>query len=455
MLIKTFRLRLTILYAAAVVMMFSFFALAIYGEYKKEIQEAVDGDLLEAAKTAVQKGPASKTTARDEEIIRRYGDEYFQIISRNGDVVIASMKGDSSRPPNRALMIEAFKGVPKYETAVLKGENYRTLYYPVSEDTIVRVGVSLEDTDREIDRLQRLFIIFLPFIVVFSLLASWFLAGKSLDPVIKIKSLAKKVRQGKMKERIDIGLKGKEIDDLVTIFNEMLESIANSVEAQKRFTSDVSHEVRSPLSSLRSSIEVTLRRRREPGEYEDILRNNLADVIRLSKITDNLLFLARADHNIMQIRRQWFHVERFIQSVVERLNHQVLSAGISIVEDYQKDLEFYGDADLLEQAFSNLINNAIKFTPPGGKVEARAHEEDGAVVVTISDSGIGIPEEDIPHIFERFYRVNKERSRKSGGTGLGLAITQWIINAHKGTIAVRSKVGSGSEFIVMLPKSAD
>ena len=455
MIIKTFRLRLTIMYTVAVVLMFSVFAFAIYREYRKELLEMVDDGLLISAKAVVQKGLNPKMIGGNEEIIKRLGNEYYQVVNHNGEIIITSLNGNRLWPLNRELMIAAFKGNPKFETVTYKGENFRTLYYPGSEDNILRVGGSLGDTDRKIGGLQKLSVIFFPFVVALSSIVSWLLAGRSLDPVIKIRSLAQKFRQGKLKERINIGLKGREIDELVTIFNEMLDNIQNSIEAQKRFTSDVSHEIRSPLSSLRSSIEVTLRKKRAPGEYEDILRTNLADIIRLSRITDNLLFLTKADNNILQIRRQWFDVERVMESAIEHLRHQAFSAGISMTEDYQANLELNGDVDLLEQAFSNLVENAIKYTAAGGKVEITAKEEDGSVTVIISDSGIGIPEEEIPHIFERFYRVNKERSRKSGGTGLGLAITQWIVNAHKGKILVSSKVGAGSEFRVILPKSTD
>ena len=141
-----------------------------------------------------------------------------------------------------------------------------------------------------------------------------------------------------------------------------------------------------------------------------------------------------------------------MSAIVERLWHKAVSAGVSLVEDYHVDLEVYGDAFLLDQAFSNLVENAIKYTPKGGKVTVTTEEKEGTVLVIVSDTGIGIPEEEIPHLFERFYRVDKERSRRAGGTGLGLSITEWIIKAHKGTISVKSSTGSGSDFIVALPK---
>jgi signal transduction histidine kinase len=249
--------------------------------------------------------------------------------------------------------------------------------------------------------------------------------------------------------------KGKEIQDLVVIFNEMRDGIQHSVEAQKRFTSAVSHEVRSPLTSLRGNIEVALRKKRTPEEYEDLLNTNLADIIRLSRITDNLLFFTKADNNILELRKQWFQVSHLLQNIVERLKYRASAAGITIFESYQDGIEMLGDHDLLEQAFSNIVENAINYTPSGGKISVASKKAGDKIFISISDTGIGIPEDEIPHLFERFYRVNKERSRKSGGTGLGLSITEWVLNAHDGKIEVKSTVGRGSEFMTLFPVAKD
>jgi len=235
----------------------------------------------------------------------------------------------------------------------------------------------------------------------------------------------------------------------------MIDNIQQSIESQKRFTSDVSHEIRSPLTSLRGNIEVVLRKKRTPEEYEDVLRNNLSDVIRLSRIIDNLLFLSRTNNKILDLRRQWFDIKHLLETVVEGFRYKAMTGGLAIIEEYQTDLELNGDIDLLEQAFSNIIDNAIKYTQRGGTTTIKTQEEDTAIKIMVSDTGIGIPEEEIQHIFERFYRVDKEHSKKSGGTGLGLAITHRIVKAHNGEIIVKSSVGKGSKFTIVLPKMPD
>lgn len=440
-------MRLTLVYTIVVVLMFIISEFIIYVEFRNRLYESVDKNLIREATTEFPRDDPAMIKY-NEEIIKKVGDEYFQVVNRKGEVRISTLRNNTLWPLNWKLMEKAFRGVPQFDTVKYRGEGYRILYFSLNEDHIVSIGESLKDEDEVIGALSRLSFIFFPFILGISSVMSWFLAGRALSPVIQIKSLAEQIRHGRLERRIDIGVKGKEIDDLVKIFNEMLDSIQHSMEAQKRFTSDVSHEIRSPLTSLRGSIEVTLRKKREVSEYEELLRNNLSDIIRLSRIADDLLFLAKADNNILELRKNWFDMNQLLKGVVERLRYD----GLTVVEKYEEGLEFYGDSSTLEQAFSNLVTNAVKYTPRGGTVTIMTKKENDSVKVAISDTGIGIPGNDIPHIFERFYRVDKERSRKMGGTGLGLAITQWIVHAHGGKIIVKSTVGSGSDFIVAFPK---
>lgn len=454
MITKTFRLRLTALYTSVVILIFSLFALVIYLKYKDDLFTTIDKYLISEARTEVVNEVDVTRLPRGGVVLRKYGDEYFEIIDQKGEVLITSLsQGKSDRwPLNRELMVNAFNGIQAFETIDFNGERFRVLYFPVSEDMVLRIGQSLREVEKAIVRLKRLLLYAFPFIFSVSVVTSWVLAGQSLSPIVKIKTLAENIRKGHLGERINIGLKGKEIDDLVTIFNDMLDSIQRSVETQKRFTADVSHEIRSPLTSLRGNIEVALRKKRTPEEYEQVLENNLADIMRLSKITDNLLFLTRADNRIQEVRKTWFNIRQFLEKIVDHLRQKSADACLVISQEYEDDIEFYGDTDLLEQAISNIIENAIKYTPAGGSISIRAERQYDYLFIIIRDNGIGIPPEEIPHIFDRFYRVNKERSRKSGGTGLGLSIAQWIIEEHKGKVLVKSTVGSGTEFTVVLPR---
>ncbi|MEJ2685112.1 MAG: ATP-binding protein [Candidatus Sulfobium sp.] len=455
MIIKTFRLRLTLFYTGAVVLMIAAFCVLLYWQYKGQLMDRVDAQLIDTARELMVSRMKPKTLTRDQEIIIKTKQEYFQIVNYSGQIIITSLSQNQQWPLDKGLMLSAFHGNAGYETVKFMGGDYRTIYFPVNGETIIRVGQSLDETGKTLAGLRKLLMLFSPVVLVVCSLMGWFFAGWALNPVLEIKNLAEQIRRGRMRGRINTEPKGRELDELAVIFNDMLQSIQRSVEMQKRFVSDVSHEIRSPLTALRGNIEVALRRRRSVEDYENILESGLTDVVRLSRITDDLLFLTKADNNILELRQQWFELGPALSAIVERLENKAVSSGVSLIEDYRVDLEVYGDAFLLDQAFSNLVENAIKYTPKGGKVTVTTEEKEGSVLVIVSDTGIGIPTEDIPHLFERFYRVDKERSRRAGGTGLGLSITEWIIKAHKGTISVESTFGSGSDFIVSLPKDGD
>ena len=453
MIIKTFRLRLTILYTLVVVVMFSVFSFLIYDRYKHELFDSVDSYLIREAGHEVKFALIDEQGSINNEIIKRFGDEYFDVINDKGIIFITSMKARGQDwPVKNELMADVFRGKIRFDTVKNRGVRTRILYFPINKDNILRIWHSLEDAEASIMNLKNLLKFYFPFVILLSAMVSWFLAGEAIAPVIKIKSLADEVTRGKLNSRIEIRRKGAEIDDLVKIFNQMLDSVQNSIETQKHFTSDVSHEIRSPLTSLRGSIEVALRKTRTPEEYEELLKNNLSDIIRLSKITDNLLFLAKADNNILEFRKQHLKINHLLRNVIERTKYKADLEGISISENYYDDIELTGDIDLLDQAFFNIIDNAVKYTPSSGKVSIETEVQDGVIIVHIKDTGNGISQKDMPHIFERFYRGSKEDGVRLGGTGLGLAITKWIINAHNGTIEVKSSPGSGSDFMIKFQK---
>lgn len=454
MLFKTTRVKFTLIFTIFITAILVAFSLFLFSFYKNELLQGQDKQLVDTAKSLSPEQISPNVLDPNTQIIRRVGTEYYLLANHNGEVSISSinLRDKQQWPLNAGMIMAAFKGMPRYETVKYKGENYRTLYYPLNEDNILHIGSPLENSDRGPALIRKLFLMFSPSLIALLAFAGWFVSGSMLAPLVVMKSAADDIRNGKSTEkRIRLGSKGKEIDDLVLMFNDMLDGAQRSLEAQKRFTSDVSHEIRSPLTSLRGNIEVTLRKKRSPEEYEELLRNNLADIIRISRISDNLLLLARADNNILEIRRQWFDIGILLERVVEQLRFKADRAGLSVTGEYAECLEVSGDVELIEQAFTNIVDNAIKYSGKGGDIKITARKQGGFATVLFKDTGIGIAEKDLPHIFERFYRADKAHSRKLGGTGLGLAITQWIIQAHEGRVEVRSVEGSGTDFLVRLP----
>jgi len=450
--IRTFRMRLTIIFTICFASLLLLATFAAYPEFKHRLFETVDWSLMRSAKSATESRIDANQLGRDQEIFTRFGDDYHQIVRRDGTTVVGSISGVSQKwPVNMEKLRVAIGGKPAYDTVDAKGEIFRILYYPSGKDEVLRIGASLEDIQRYLAGFKRLIKIFPIFLVGVSFIISWLLAGIAVAPAIKLRNRAEEIIQSRTAEKIDIGPKGKEIDAIVAIFNNMLEDIQSSLEAHKRFTSDVAHEIRSPLTSLIGNTEVTLRKKRTAEEYEELLRNNLADMVRLSRITENILFLTKVDNHILELRKQRFDLNHFLTNIVDRFRFKAERSVITLSEQYgERPIELFGDMNLLEQAFSNLIDNAIKYTPRGGMVTIGSTTDETLIRVTISDTGVGIPEDEVSHIFDRFYRGEKEHVR-TVGTGLGLSITQWIINANNGKIYVKSRVGEGSDFIVAFP----
>jgi signal transduction histidine kinase len=234
--------------------------------------------------------------------------------------------------------------------------------------------------------------------------------------------------------------------------NQALARLDSNLRQMRQFHADASHELRTPLTIMRGEVEVALRTSRTPEEYQRVLASVLEEMNRVSAIVEHLLLLARADSGQILIERAPVSID----ALLEELHPQaVLLAGrkeITVTLEKEGPVMVLGDSDKLRQLFLNLIDNAIKYTPEGGQVRLRVRGDSGFAVVSVEDTGIGIAPEDVPHIFDRFFRADRARSREMGGTGLGLAICQWIIDGHHGWIDVQSTLGEGSCFTVYIPR---
>ena len=439
--IKTLRARLTLFYLSLSVVLVIAFALLIYRSFKGYLLDSVDTGLLATARTLTEDGGGGAAVRYEAETLVRSGEGYVR----------PSAGGEVNWPVETVLFRKALGGVHSFDTVQHGGETFRVLYFPVDEKRVLRIGHPLKEVDERLRRLEEIFYLCLPFFVVVVVIVSYYTAGRAVLPVIKLTEAADKLKGGVLKERVSLDFPGLEIKNLVRVFNDMLDSIQRHVESHKRFTSDVSHEIRSPLTILKGSIEVALRKRRDAGEYERILKENLLEVNRLQKITENLLLLSRADYNIIEMQNTWFDLNELISLIVDRYRNEIMEKSLTVVEDYQEYMEVFCDRELLDEAMSNLFDNAVKYTPRGGSVVVKTEKLIDGIVVSFQDSGPGVPEDDRERIFERFYRVDKTRSRLSGGSGLGLAITKWIIEAHGGRISVGDADSGGAVFTVTLP----
>jgi heavy metal sensor kinase len=244
-----------------------------------------------------------------------------------------------------------------------------------------------------------------------------------------------------------------ELAQVAASFNELLDRVEAAHASQHRFVADASHELRTPLTILRGEIDVALRRPRSPEEYAEVLQSSREEIERLSHLTDNLLTLARADAGKILVRREPVDVGAVARDVCRKLATLSEQRHVPLACEAQGSAVVSGDVVALEQMVSNLAENALRYTPSGEGAAVRVTVTDTEVVVEVADHGSGIPAEHLPHLFERFYRVDKARSREFGGAGLGLSIVKTLAEAHRGRVEVQSEVGQGSTFIVRLPRS--
>ncbi|MFA5085719.1 MAG: HAMP domain-containing sensor histidine kinase, partial [Candidatus Omnitrophota bacterium] len=239
---------------------------------------------------------------------------------------------------------------------------------------------------------------------------------------------------------------------LADTFNDMIERLDRSFSSQQNFIKDISYELKAPLFVLRGELSAVLSKPSSKEECEAMLRKGLGELDQFSEIIDNLIMLARFDNSQMPIEIKKVNLTRIIEAALKAAKPAAMQKDIIVSSFLQETIMLDGDEERLESLFTNMVNNAIKYTHRNGKVVVAVHKRKGFANVTISDTGIGIPDDEIPYIFDRFYQVNKSRSPKNG-FGLGLSVARSIAESHKGKITVESHPGKGSIFTVALPIS--
>lgn len=272
-------------------------------------------------------------------------------------------------------------------------------------------------------------------------------------PLAALSETARKVNAGNLShQRLFAPADAPELAQLANTFNELLDRVEAAHTSQHRFVADASHELRTPLTILRGEIDVALRRPRSPDEYAEVLQSSREEIERLSRLTDNLLTLARADAGDQLVRRDPVDVAAVAREVCRKLAAFSEQRKVPLACEALDPAVVSGDAVALEQMILNLTENALRYTPHGEGATVRVAGHGSEVVVEVADRGGGISAEHLPHLFDRFYRVDKARSREFGGAGLGLSIVKTLVEAHGGRVEVRSEVGRGSTFTVRLPR---
>ncbi len=320
----------------------------------------------------------------------------------------------------------------------------------IIHDAALAIARPLGHIELALKELLSILTFMIPLTLVISGIGGVFLAGRALKPVGKIINTARKIEETDLSQRIDIAAKD-ELGMLAETLNLMIERLENAFERQKQFTGDASHELRAPLAVLHAEATLALQKDRPAQSYKNSIEVIAQEVGHMTILIDQLLSLARADSGKETLIFEKTDLSGLIESLCADAELLCWEKEIKLTLDISDGVVIHGNQSGLRQLTHNLLSNAIRYTNEGGSITIALHKNSNQAILSFSDTGIGIPSEEVPHIFGRFYRVDKARSRQAGGSGLGLSICKRIVEIHKGQLKVESQVGAGSIFWVILP----
>lgn len=314
------------------------------------------------------------------------------------------------------------------------------------------IGRSMAEGMRTVNNFMLRYFAFMPVFIAVCAVLGWWLAGRALRPVTSLAATAHEVTGSTLDLRIPLRGTGDELDELIEAFNRMIERLNQSFQQIRQFSTDVSHELRTPLTAIRGQLEVALFTAKTPEQYQDAMVNALQDVEQLSNIVRALLQLSQAESGQLALQMAPVDLSEIARDVVEQYEISAEVEGVRLTSDLTPGCMVRADKTQMERLVSNLLSNAIKYTPKGGSVNVEVRAG-GVVSLVVEDTGIGIPAEKLPHIFDRFYRVRSSRKGPVEGLGLGLSFVSWIVEAHGAKIAVASREGEGTRFTVRFPRA--
>lgn len=387
---------------------------------------------------------------------------YVQIINNRNEVVAHSDALQTKRLPPLSIddLQRGKRGQTFFTTETQLGE------YPVRIVTVpillgdnvpylVQVGASVEGVEAALKRASAILLILTPSVFLIALVGGWWLVGRALKPVDDMTQTALSIESKRLDVRLVPPRTDNEIGRLASALNEMIARLDRSFRQIERFSADASHELKTPLTTIRGEAEVALMSDQTTEEQRKTFRSIIEETERLTAIVNNLLILSRADADQVRLKHEPVALDEVALTVYERLEPLAHRKRIALDIEAMEEAPLLGDALWLQQLLTNLLHNAIHYTPEGGSVFLSLTQENNGeenfAVVSVRDTGPGIPAEHLPFLFDRFYRVDSGRSREQGGSGLGLNIARWVAESHGGHISVTSEPGVGTTFTVRLP----
>jgi two-component system OmpR family sensor kinase len=464
---KSLRFQLASRYAAAVALGIALVAAFGYLVLRDTLDRQINASLISVASiqaASVTDDPTGEMHFHEWDVTaaeaQSLGDlnRYSQIWSESGESLLRSQYLTQDLPLDEQALGEAAAGEFTWSEARLDDARIRSIYYPLGrlgashERHILQVAAPLSTRDRTM-RTAGLFLVGIVLLVsIGSYVGSWWLGGNTVRPVHEIIGQAEGIDGTIPGQRISAYAETREFASLVHVLNTMLGRIDVAFEAQRRFTADASHELRSPLTALRGELELALRRERTDQEYKRAIASALEEATRLSDVAADLLTLARSDSGVMTLRLEDVDVGERVAAALEKLGCRFKEKGVAVTSSIPPEAVDLYDLTLLDQLIWNLLDNAVKYCSAGDMVHVSVATSSSDLILEIADTGPGIPEKALDHIFERFSRVDEAHSTE--GTGLGLSIVCAIAQAHGGDVTASNRESGGAVFRVTLPRTA-
>jgi two-component system, OmpR family, sensor kinase len=476
--LDSLRVRLTLWYTVVLALVLVSLAVLTYFLYWHNISRRTNSDITQLAEAFVttfnaeladETGPdAVRSAAHEAMLEHRFRSTYFVLLDASGTVIQSSLhlpKTGHSRDSltDDLLSSGSFRSFVASDTAELHTiqsgkDGFRVLARPLSvlgQPYMLVVLQSLHPQKEMMEDIRYTFLWAIPIALLLASLGGYFLARKSLAPIAAMASQARGMGAANLHRRLSIANERDELGQLAQTFNQLLERLEASFEQQRRFMADASHELRTPVAILRGEAEVTLSQpERSPGEYRETLSILSEESRRLAHIIEDLFTLARADAGQYPLTLRDAYLDELASEALVRARSLALAKNIMLTSAIEPDLPIHADEALLGRMLLNLLDNAIKYSPPRSTVALACRRDGDHYLVSVSDNGPGIPTELQPRIFQRFLRADKARSRsdgETGGAGLGLSIARWIAEAHHGQLELTRSNTSGSTFTATLP----
>jgi heavy metal sensor kinase len=425
----------------------------LYGMADRTLTAQVDdlANLLKAQKQKNRNVPKLREEVSEAYMLEHSGD-FLQIYESEGNWIFRAPileKNHLAPVPPSAIKGRSFQNVQ------LANQPYRFITQRIDMygySFAVQTGIPIDQLVATLSLFERYLFVLAPILLLAAAWGGYWLSRKALLPVDAITSTARDISGGNLSLRLKTLTTGDELQRLSDTLNEMLERIENAFRRVTQFTADASHELRTPISLIRTEAEIALRGSAGEEEYREALRHILLESERTSSLIEELLSLARADSGRENLSLVPLDLNAVISETANQWRHLIESRDLRFNQSFlNRELPVLADRGSLQRLLAILFDNAVKYTPPHGAIGLRVGSGSDKAWIEVRDTGIGIANEDQSRIFERFYRVDKARSRELGGAGIGLAIADWIVKRHRGSIAVRSSIGNGAAFIVELP----